>query len=71
MTEKQLSDGNPDGTTLGQSASDLVAFHGSAPVDQAASIALATNATIGSANVAIRSIITALVEKGLLAGGPG
>lgn len=25
---KQLSDGNPDGTVLGQNAADLVGFHG-------------------------------------------
>jgi hypothetical protein len=71
MTEKQLSDGNPDGTVLGQSASDLVAFHGATPVDQAASISLATNATIATTNAAVRSIITALYEKGLIEAGPG
>ena len=26
---KQLSDGNPDGTALGQGTSDLISFHGS------------------------------------------
>lgn len=71
MAEKQLSDGGSEGTVLGQSASDLISFHGADPVDQAASIALATNATIATTNAAVRSIITALVEKGLLAGGPG
>ena len=71
MTEKQLSDGNADGTTLGQSSTDLVGFHGAAPSDQAASIALATNATIATTNVAVRAIITALTEKGLIEGGPG
>lgn len=35
---KQLSDGNPDGQVLGQSASDLVAFHGATPVAQGAAL---------------------------------
>ena len=71
MAVKQLSDGSDDGTTLGQSAADLVGFHGASPSDQAASIALATNATIATTNAAVRSIITALTEKGLIGGGPG
>jgi hypothetical protein len=71
MAVKQLSDGADDGVVMGQSASDLVSFHGVDPVDQAASISLATNATIATTTAAVRSIITALVEKGLLAGGPG
>lgn len=37
---KQLSDGNPDGTGLGQSASDLIAFHGNTPTSQRTSTAL-------------------------------
>lgn len=41
---KQLSDGNPDGTALGQSTSDLIAFHGSTPISQrAAAIMTATS----------------------------
>jgi len=34
MAVDQLSKGNPDGTTLGQSATDKVGFHGSTPVAQ-------------------------------------
>jgi hypothetical protein len=34
---KELSDGGPDGTRLGQSTTDLVSFWGSSPVDQPAS----------------------------------
>ena len=34
MPVRQLSDGNPDGTVLGQSASDLIAFYNAAPVPQ-------------------------------------
>lgn len=38
MAVKQLSDGNPSGTTLGQDSTDLVSFYGATPVDQAAAI---------------------------------
>lgn len=33
MSVKELSDGNPAGTRLGQSASDLIGFHGAGPSD--------------------------------------
>ena len=32
MSKKQLSDGNPDGTVLGQSATDKIAFFGGTPI---------------------------------------
>ncbi len=34
MPAKQLSDGNPEGTVLGQSPSDLISFYNAAPVSQ-------------------------------------
>ena len=34
---KQLSDKNPDGTSLGQSTADLVSLYGVTPVSQRAS----------------------------------
>ena len=34
MPVRQLSDGNPDGAVLGQSANDLIAFYNAAPVPQ-------------------------------------
>lgn len=37
MALKELSDKNPDGTRLGQSAADLVAFYGATPTSQPAS----------------------------------
>lgn len=61
----------PDGTILGRSASDLVAFHGGTPCDQAAYVAqVATTGlttSLGEAQAAINSILTALIEKGLMA----
>ena len=34
--ERQLSDGRPAGNTFGQSATDLIGFHGATPSDQRA-----------------------------------
>lgn len=48
MAVKQLSDKGPDGTTLGQSTADLVAFYGTTPVSQRASSDMATIATVAS-----------------------
>ncbi len=36
---QQLSNGNPDGTSLGQSASDLISLYGATPVVQRATAA--------------------------------
>lgn len=62
---KQLSDGSPAGTKLGQSATDLIGFYGATPVAQPTGIADATDATsvIAKCNL----IITALESLGLLA----
>ena len=81
--EKQLSDGRPAGTLLGQSATDLVGMHGQAPSDQAAAITSVgtaaaistTGATYGFATstqatalvTAVNSILAALREKGFIA----
>jgi len=46
MAAKQLSDGRPDGTTLGQGTTDLVAFHGGTPTSQRASAALSSTHSI-------------------------
>lgn len=70
MSEKQLSDGGPDGTVMGQSATDLIGFHGATGSDQYTTISLATNATAGTVRTAVRAILSALTEKGLIAGGP-
>lgn len=63
----ELSDGNPDGTRLGQSATDLIGFHGATPSDQRAVTTLATNATHGTTRTAVIEIINLLKEKGLMA----
>lgn len=40
---KELSDANPDGTRLGQSATDKIAFFGATPVAQQGGTALAVS----------------------------
>jgi hypothetical protein len=65
MAEKQLSDGGPDGTVLGQSASDLIAFHGETGTAQTTLTALATGATIATVVTSVQQIIARLQAKGL------
>jgi len=62
----QLSDGNEAGTVLGQSATDLIGFHGVTPTAQKARVTN-TSGTLGDSNTAISAIITCLVCKGLMA----
>lgn len=80
-TYNQLSDGRPDGTMIGQSASDLVGFFNTAPTDQYAAIAdvsinalsvsgvigFTTSASFSTAILALNSVIAVLREKGLIA----
>ena len=48
---KQLSDGNPSGTGMGQSAADLIGFYGVAtPVSQRAGTVQATSNVTNTAN---------------------
>ncbi len=52
MPVKQLSDGNPDGTVLGQSPSDLIAFYNGTPVQQRSGAAQAAVDTTTPTNAA-------------------
>lgn len=65
MAAKQLSDGNGEGTKLGQSATDLVGFYGVTPVDQPAVVADATDAATAISQLNL--VIAALQEIGLMA----
>jgi hypothetical protein len=67
MALKQLSDGGPDGSVLGQSATDLVGFHGKAPSDQRAFSSIAAAATVATTVSHIQEIYALLIEKGLMA----
>jgi hypothetical protein len=64
-TIKHLSDKGPDGTLLGQSATDLVGFYGKTPIAQPAAIADATDAA--TAITKCNLVITALESLGLIA----
>lgn len=72
MGVKQLSDKGPDGTTLGQSASDTIAFYGTTPVSQRASSDQATVASSGSFGATqaalLNEIRNTLVALGLMKG---
>lgn len=46
MATKQLSDGNADGTVLGQDTSDLISFYGKTPVAQRSSATLTATASL-------------------------
>lgn len=67
MPVKELSDGGPDGSRLGQSSSDKVGFFGATPITKpsvaAASSSVATT-TILETRVA--AICTALADLGLI-----
>jgi hypothetical protein len=70
MPVKQLSDGNPDGTVLGQSPCDLISFYNAAPVPQRSGAAQAavgtaapTNSTpYGFSEAQAQAIVTLLNE---------
>lgn len=65
-TIKELSDGGPDGTRLGQSATDKIGFYGLAtPIARPATITDATDAT--TAVAAVNTVIDRLQALGLIA----
>jgi hypothetical protein len=72
----QLSKGDPDGTTLGQSTTDKISFYGVAPIAQRAAaiqavsfISVSSNATVGSAVAAFNAEVAAtLVALGFWKG---
>lgn len=67
---KYLSDGNPDGIALGQSASDLIALYGGTPASQRASsnqvtTNIAVSASFGATQLAvIQEIMNTLTAIG-------
>jgi len=62
----ELSNGNPNGTRLGQGTSDLVAFYGGTPTAQQSLSSIASAATIATAVASIQEIIDALQANGLM-----
>jgi len=65
MAARQLSDGNDDGTILGQDGDDLVGFHGTTGTARTSLTTLATGATAVSLTLALQSVIAYLRTKGL------
>ena len=53
MAIKQLSDGNPDGSALGQDPSDKIGFYGATPAVQQVLATGATTAQIAAALAAL------------------
>lgn len=83
MTVEYIGDGNTDGTVLGQSSTELIAFHGATPIAQPAAAAQAaapaggTGATAGAYDTAsnrndminlVNAMRTVLVNNGLMKG---
>jgi hypothetical protein len=64
---KELSDKGSDGTRLGQSAADLISFHGVPPVAQSAVVTLETTVSASVVASRLASVIACLVAHGLLA----
>ncbi len=68
MSVKQLSDGGPEGTTLGQSSTDLIGFYGATPVVRPSAVTtLATTPTATDIATAVNTIIARLQTLGLTA----
>lgn len=71
---KQLSDGNPSGTCLGQSATDLISAYGATPIVQRASSNqassnIAVSASFGATQLAvIQEIMNTLTALGFWKG---
>lgn len=67
MAKKELSDGGPDGTSLGQSATDKIGFFGTTPIVKP-SIAAASSsvATTTILETRVAGIIAALAALGLV-----
>ncbi|MCK5444864.1 MAG: hypothetical protein KAI73_04525 [Rhodospirillaceae bacterium] len=66
MTIQNLGDGNTDGTRLGTSSTEKVAFLGGTPSAQVTLTTLATDATIATTTASVNEIIAELQSKGLL-----
>ena len=67
MAANQLSNGDPDGNVLGQSATDLIGFYGATPIVRAAAPAALTAAPTTAEFVAQgNGLRTALINLGLL-----
>lgn len=60
---RQLSDGNDDGTVMGQSATDKVSFYGVTPVTQRAASIQGASVVSVSSNITIAASLTAWIVE--------
>lgn len=60
---KQISDGNPDGTSLGQDTSDLVSLYGKTPVSQRAGGVQALSLMSAGSYVSVTSNLAAILAE--------
>lgn len=60
---KQLSDNNPDGTALGQSATDKVSLYGATPIAQRSLAAQATSLVGTASSTAVDTNLKAAVVE--------
>ena len=65
MAVEYLSKGNDDGTSMSQSASDKISFHGATPVIQQATAAAGTDAA--TTQTLANALRTAMLNYGLIA----
>jgi len=61
MTVRQLSDGNDDGNSFGQNASDKISLYGVTPVAQRSSTVLASSLLSASSYVSVASNTAAIL----------
>lgn len=64
MAVNQLSDGQPDGNSLGQSATDPISFYGVTPIVQATIAAAGTDAA--TTQTLANDLRTKLINLGLV-----
>ena len=60
---KQISDGSPDGASLGQSATDKISFYGATPVAQRAASIQGASVVSVSSNITIAASLTAWIVE--------
>ena len=60
---KQLGDANPDGTAMGQSATDKISFYGVTPVVQRANSIQGASVVSVSSNITIAASLTAWIVE--------
>ena len=64
---RQLSDGNPSGTVLGQSNADLIGFHNVTPIARASVVTTTiTTLTAGPSSAEISTAVNATLARLLL-----